>query len=112
MKTTNYILPLAAFAAGALFAKRNEGASVGKVYDTVEDVMNRIYRKPTGNERGVNDVIFFGVADEPYFYIDMARKAGVEYIVGANSLFGRTDKLNMRKLIEYLLVTDGYLSID
>lgn len=31
MKTTNYILPLAAFAAGALFAKSQSGASVGAV---------------------------------------------------------------------------------
>jgi hypothetical protein len=31
MKTTNYILPLAAFAAGALFAKSQSGAAVGKV---------------------------------------------------------------------------------
>lgn len=31
MKTTNYILPLAAFAAGSLFAKSQSGAAVGAV---------------------------------------------------------------------------------
>ena len=31
MKTNNYILPLAAFAAGAIFAKSQSGAAVGKV---------------------------------------------------------------------------------
>lgn len=112
MKTTNYILPLAAFAAGALLAKSKSDSAVGKVYDSIDDVMKRIYRKPTGVEREVNGAISFGVGDEPYFYTDIARKAGIEFIVGNNSAFGRTDKTNMRKLIEYLLETDGYLNID
>jgi hypothetical protein len=37
MKTQNILLPLAAFAAGVFFAKRNEGAAVGKQNATLQE---------------------------------------------------------------------------
>ena len=46
MKTTNYILPLAAFAAGALFAKSKSSSSIGAMNKTIT-VWHITARSPT-----------------------------------------------------------------
>jgi hypothetical protein len=89
----------------------NEAAGIGKAYTDINKVLNRIYAKPNGKEKGVNEVIYFGVSDTPYAYRTEANKAGIEYTEGRNSLFVYPDRENMRKLLTWLLNNDGYLDI-
>jgi hypothetical protein len=78
---------------------------------TVSAALKKIYAKPNGKEKTINEVINFGVSDTPYAYVSDMKKAKVKFKKSKNAVFGYPNKENMKKLLDYLLKNDGYLSV-
>lgn len=76
---------------------------------TVQAALKKIYSKPNGREKSMNDVIFWGVANKPYAGVKELKAAGCKFNSGQNGLFGWPDRENMKRLLEFLLKNDGYL---
>lgn len=83
-----------------------------KTYKKVDSCLNAIYKKPNGKEKQVNESLFFGVGLKKYAYLKDVKAAKIkDFRKGKNALFVYLTKLNVKKLLEYLLNKDGILYI-
>ena len=83
-----------------------------KSYQSVGTCLTAIYRtKNDGKERVINESLHFGVGTKKYAYVKDIEQAGIKtFEKSKNPLFGELSKPNVKKLLEYLLKKDGYLS--
>ena len=65
----------------------------------------------TGNERIVNDTLYFGVGNQIYMYKDDAVSIGYEGKEMLNGLFVEVQRDDLDVVLEGLLKSDGYLGM-
>ncbi len=82
-----------------------------KFYKTVDGVMNYIRRnKQSGKEQSINEVLMCGMG--VYAYSDVVTYSGVKNLTKSSDTFYHfTDESELKRFIEYLQKSDGYLYV-
>lgn len=77
---------------------------------TVSQAKKRILKPVDGNERTINEVIYFG-ADRPYAEKSMAEAAGItDAEPNINPLYVFLNEEQLTTLLKHLRKADGYLA--
>lgn len=115
MKNNKLIYGGLAAAFGFLLIKKPKIQGIGSTkFKTVDQVTNAAWKnRQTGVEKIVNEALHFGVGNKPYAYVSDIKRAGIDYTTNRNSAFGHFNSKNdLRRFVEWLNETDGYLIVE
>lgn len=82
-----------------------------KSFKTVDGVINYIRRNKQKKEQTLNDALIFGFG-VVYAYSDIAKLSGIRNLAQSSEAFYHlTNESEIKKIVEYIKNTDGYMYI-